>query len=177
MLEFYILGCVTSIITSILTELYLLIIYFLTGENIYIKNIGKIDKNYKKQTINGTYLAHGIRLFLSWINVIWLISITIYKTLCVLREILRKYPDDLKSLRCPLYTNPTLSPEKVWANAYALGFKMGGFEVSKNYILETFSYIEEYNNEFDSIKALELLDQLNIIDKKIINELKLQIKN
>jgi hypothetical protein len=173
MIELYLIGSILYLISAPLIELIFIIINFITGNSILIKNIEKIEKPKNKLT---TFLLnYFLSALLSWISLVWLFLATIYRVLDILRSLFRSYPEEINSLRFPLISNPKLSPEQVWANTSAIAIKTGSLYDS-SHILQIIDTAIECNEEFDPDKALELLARLNVVEIETINELKLSLR-
>ena len=173
MIEIYLIGSILYLILAPLIELIFIIINFISGNSIFIKNIEKIEKSEKN--INSLVLGYFTSAPLSWISIIWLFLATIYRVLDMLRSLLRRYPEEINSLRFPLISNPKLSPEQVWAYTCAIAIKTGSLHDS-SHILQIIDNAIECNEDFDPDKALDLLARLNVLEIEKINELKLSLR-
>ena len=85
-----------------------------------------------------------------------------------LRELMTAYPDEIMQLRYPLYNNPGMRREAVWAYLQALEAKAGGGQPSDSKLIWSMDAIIENHPSFSRIEALNHLKGLNTVNAEII---------
>lgn len=138
---------------------------WITKESVLNKNLLKLQANESISFIQKHMPTVALLLMdvaLSWIVVPILIWKIIALPLELLRKALTSTPNDIKALRYPLWNNPELTSEAVWAHITAHDAKTRG-ELINEYALHILVTAQhEIDPFFDQIKALEILDSLNI---------------
>lgn len=170
-LVIYLTGSALVILLSFFKiALYWLIGWF-TKENILQKNLRKIQAQRSfltRSLTNSGFII--IESLLSWINVvivIWQILVALLRTI---RETFASKPEKIKALRFPLWNNPDMSRESVWAHLLALEINLGEGEPHKFELFSSLEKLSEFYPEFDQKEALHHLGVLKVIDEDIISE-------
>lgn len=148
---------------------------WLSKENILYKNLKKIqppdELTFNEKTIK-FLLLFAFDITLSWLNVLVLLWLTLQLFLKVVREIFTSTPEDIKSLRFPLYNNHDMSREAVWAYTTALGLKAGANQSNnEDELFNTLNEVRSYYPFFSRTSTVNELNSLKILSPDIINKL------
>lgn len=176
----YLFGCFIAFLIQITTRTIINFIYFITKENILIKNIKKIsepDNRTKVKKFGEWALAFLLSVLASWINVIGASIHFIVFIFRFIREIIQTTPQTIKELRWPLRNNPDLSREHVWAYLVALSVKGGSTELNADLIIKEIFNITNYYEDFEKKRAVKILSTLIVINENILNEVENRINN
>jgi hypothetical protein len=108
-------------------------------------------------------------LALSWLQVLISLLWSPWKLLKMLREALTVVPQDIKQLRFPLYNNPEMSREAVWAYVRALNAKAGGSLATASELLDSLQLVADNHKHFDAALALNHLKELKAVSPEAID--------
>jgi len=180
-LYIYLAGCICYALLLPIKLLIFYFIYWISKDNILVKNVKKINPPDKKYTFMDRLIVFGMMIAfdftLSWINVaviLWQIAVELFT---VLRNIITTVPEEIKSLRFPLKNNPDMSRELVWAHMTALKVKLGELVPNDSTLILTLNEVHGYYQSFDRISALKQLDSLHIINSEIISNALKQLQS
>jgi hypothetical protein len=87
----------------------------------------------------------------------------------VLREVFTSVPQEIKQLRFPLYNNPDMSREAVWACMRALQARAGGNLATASELLGSLQAVIDNYKHFDAGLALKHLKELNVVSAEAID--------
>ncbi len=167
----YLIGCAFFIILWILNLVMHWSLGWITKENILNKNLNKLQPPNKNSSIKKSCIYFFVFLcevLLSWIGVIVQTFLFIKLPLKLIREFLTVTPEEIKVLRFPLWNNPDLSRESVWALINALLVKTGEKQFDEFELIHSLEELTRNYPSFSSNVALRQLNNLKVIDKKII---------
>lgn len=172
----YLSGCICYALLLPIKMFVFYFIYWITKDNILVKNIKKINPPDKKLTFGERITIYGIFIAvdvtLSWINVAIVLWQIIAELFNVLRHIFTSVPEEIKLLRFPLKNNPHMPRESVWAYSTALNIKFGDPIHTDFTLTESLSYVRRYYQSFDRLSALKQLDNLRVIDSETIDSVR-----
>lgn len=167
----YLLGSVCVFLLILVKLVWYYFLDWFLRANVLRKNLKKLAEPSKKTLLQTALLFVGTVLFemaLSWINVpvaLWQI-VTI--TLRTVRDSLVSVPEEIKSIRFPLKTNPDLSREAVWAIVVALKIKNQAVAPNVGNLLSALREVTEYYPDFNRGDALQRLERLDVVEKEVI---------
>ncbi len=149
-------------------RLFNLALKWATKSHICEKNLDKIGV-YIPGTPPGTagILLDIFNMFLSWITVLILPFQFIWMVVNLLREAFTPVPEPIKSLRWPLFNNPHMSPESVWAHYVALQARNGSMAISGFKLGEQLEIINN-SHRLNPIEAIKILKGLQVFDVAVI---------
>ena len=187
----YLLGSASALALVIFLAVFIYplswFIFRTTKSNVYINNLEKIPTlsriKESKKLLSRRYplvcdFAEFIRYYLfvfpllSWIGLILGAGRILMLVINPISEMLTSKPEAIKLLMLPLYNNPNMSREAVWAYTYALKIKSDGNlpdKKYKKYILSELNDLLNYHSDLDRQAALMHLKGLNVIDDNIIS--------
>ena len=171
-LFFYLLGCGCVIVLLAFKTILFWFFAWITKENILNKNLKKLLPPDERALWHKTLIFIGgllIDVLLSWIIVAviaWQILMLFLKTV---RALLASTPEAIKLLRFPLWNNPDMSREAVWAYANALKVKAGEMPPEESELLFSLNELSRSYRYFDRIAALNQLEGLNVINGDVIS--------
>jgi hypothetical protein len=170
-ISIYLAGSALVVVLTLFKVILFWFVGWVTKGNILAKNLKKILEPNNNTFLVRSGLVLGALLvesLLSWINVVvivWQIFLALVK---VLREALTTVPEEIKLLRFPLWNNPDMSRESVWAYAYALGVKAGNNPTDQTHICYSLDEMTEYYYHFDRKAALKQLSSLDVVSDDLI---------
>jgi hypothetical protein len=172
-LELYILGCVAAAVVCIFNWILLWSMRWLSKTSIFLRNMKKIQPPSEVSVVARTLSGVGAVLFeiaFSWISVLVGI-IGFFRTVFVgLREVFTSVPEGIRALRFPLFNNPHMSPEAVWAHAVAIAVLAGEPVSDASQLLAMLADVMSERSGFGACRALSILASLGVVDPKIIDE-------
>ena len=86
-----------------------------------------------------------------------------------IREAFVTVPQDIKQLRFPLYNNPDMSREAVWAYVRALHAKTGGTLSTPSELLSSLQSVIDNHKHFDARLELQHLRELHAVSAESID--------
>lgn len=173
LLLFYLVGCFAVIVLTLLKVCLFWSVGWLTGENTMVKNIKKLQPPDKTSTSLKLLKYAGIVLFealFSWISVLGILFQIFVMPLKVLRSFMAIKPDKVKALRFPLWHNPDLSRESIWAHFVALQVEAEGERKSARTLIESLEEIKDYHPRFMPREAVNDLKELGVCSEAVITE-------
>ena len=168
---FYVIGCVGAIFLYIVDATIGTAINWFTKGNILKGNLKKLDETDKQtfwEKVGIAVLLFVSSALLSWIQVLFSLWSILSKLFNLLRELLTSVPEDIKQLRFPLYNNPEMSREMVWAYLRAIEVKAGVGQPTESKLLSTMEYVTENHPYFNRVEALNHLKSLNVVNGETI---------
>jgi hypothetical protein len=167
----YLAGCLVALFVILLKAILQWFLLWISKENVLQKNLKKLEPpdarsfHAKALTIIGVLLFESL---LSWINVVVGIWQIIALPLKLLRARLAAVPEEVKQLRFPLWNNPMLSREAVWAHSVALSVKAGEIIPDDFALNQSLWELMEYHEGFDAQGALKRLAALGVLSEEDI---------
>jgi hypothetical protein len=168
----YLFGCALVFILTILKVLFVWMLAWFKKENILKKNLKKIaepdDLPIWRKWV-GYIFGILLESALSWINVVVILVQFIYYSFRYAREVFTTVPEEIKLLRFPLYNNPNMTRETIWAYMYALGVKAGNNHPNEGQLKESLDELLSYYGDFDRTIAIKELDDLKVISSDTLD--------
>jgi hypothetical protein len=168
----YIVGCVLSVILTLLRLVVFGLVGWMTKANTLNKNLKKVLPPDNHNFVEKAAMLLGmfvLNVALSWITVVVLIWQILVGLLRTLRELLSSTPEAVKLLRFPLRNNPNMSRESVWAYLQALNMKVGEKQPSESALRSSLDELLEYYPSFDRATALHELKALNVVSADAVS--------
>jgi len=170
-LSIYLLGSIFVVVLSLVKIILFWPIGWFTKGNTAIKNLKKLlppdEKTWgEKAILNIGSIAFDV--VLSWIAVLlllWQIATGLFE---MLREVISSKPEAIKVLRFPLYNNPNMSREAVWAYSCALEMKAGRNQLNEGDIIDAVNQLHSHYPSFGRTTAVKELDSLNVVSSDLI---------
>ncbi len=161
----YVIGAVFSLCLHIFNLSFFWALAWLTNEIILWHNLKKLEAQddrscFNKVTENTWPVL--IDTLASWLTVpilAWRIGV---RLLTVLNMRFAVVPEEIKRLRFPLWNNPDLSPEAVWAYTNALSV-LNGDAVDWGELVRRLELLKRAVPNLDQQKAIELFEDLKVI--------------
>lgn len=168
----YLVGSGVAVFLGLFVILEFQILSWIVKGNVCRGNLNKIQdpetQGFKASA--KLFLVNSLEAaVMSWLAVLQYLWRAFWMPISVVREALSSVPEEIKSLRYPLYNNPDLSRESVWAYACALKIKTGA-TVNAIHMKWGLEEIEGYYPSFDSEAALATLQSLVAIDEQTLIE-------
>ena len=171
-LVIYLSGCVVAALLWLVSlALFSTVDWILKG-GVVRTNLKKLDGPdtepfWTKFWTKAVLLA--LSLALSWIEVVMSLGLIAWRLMKTLREAFVTVPQDIKQLRFPLYNNPDMSREAVWAYVRALHAKTGGTLSTPSELLSSLQSVIENHKHFNARLALQHLKELNAVSRESID--------
>jgi hypothetical protein len=166
----YLVGCAITLIL-ILTKMAIYWgLSWMTKSIVFRRNVEKIQPPKEESRLLKMGLAIGMLIFevaLSWINVpigLWQIGAVIVKTM---REVFTPVPEKIKELRFPLYNNPNLERESVWAYLASLRVSAGEI-ISTDEIVSELKEIRSHYPSFSFRVAIKQLERIGVVRSDLV---------
>lgn len=138
-------------------------ICWITKGNILRQNLKKVQAPDDLTFLQQACIYIGLLLLnalFSWINVLLIPLEMIKMLLNVLREALASTPEEIKLLRFPLWNNPHMSREFVWAHYQALNVKALGIRPNADNLNDSLNELVDYYPSFRKKEAINELKKL-----------------
>jgi hypothetical protein len=177
-LTVYLFGCVVATFLLVCIRLPIGWLFrWMTKSNVAQRNFRKITARDERGW--GVYVFMYIfEIALSWISVatqvFWGMPYNVFRAL---REMLTPAPEAIRALRFPLYNNPDMSPEAVWAHLYSLHQLNGGNRATVRALLADMNEAKGNAPCFDVEHALVQLAALRHVDAEVIEQTKTAYEN
>ncbi|MEW8403719.1 MAG: hypothetical protein AB2689_28885 [Candidatus Thiodiazotropha taylori] len=168
----YLIGCVLVVVMLPIQMTLFWIIKWVTKENNLNKNLKKLQPPKEEgllQRFLFVIVMIVIEALLSWINVIVILFKTLKYILSILRESLTQKPEIVKSLRFPLWNNPDMTRESVWAHYTGLRIHAAGEQLDESDLHYSLNEVEGFYPYFDKKEAISQLKHLKVIDNEILS--------
>ena len=164
-LQIYLIGVCASFALSLSAAILFKVIYWVTGEHVLQKNLKKIrppDENSFLEKILGGLLLRVLESLLSWVDVPIILWLTMQGLLKLLREWFSSVPEEIKLLRFPLWHNPDMSVEAVWAYVNAVAIRAGETP-NWDVMMGRLDNMAEINPRINRQNAIEILENLKVM--------------
>ena len=177
--RFYLIGVAAFVILALVRIAILALARWITKENVLRKNLKKLERP-DETPVAKKILLRGFVWFIeacfSWINVIAITFKTIFDLYKIIREYLTPDTEEIKALGFPLWNDPDLSSESVWAYKIALLCKS---EQPQNMdaITDSAQQVMEKRPDFDYTEALTQLEGLDVVNQELISAAKSRLKS
>jgi hypothetical protein len=171
-LTVYLVGCAVAVLFWLVdVALFSALDWILKG-GVLRKNLRKLDAP-DTETFWTKFWVHAVLLLLSfalsWIQVLISLFSILWRLMKIVREAFVTVPEDIKQLRFPLYNNPEMSREAVWAYTRALQAKAGGNLATVSELLGSLQSVIDNCKHFDARGALKHLRELNAVSAEAID--------
>lgn len=168
----YLVGCAVAVALTVVASIAVHVVSWMSKGNICAKNLRKLDPPEVSPAAAylGVLVLNGI---LSWLTVLsflaWQFPVAVFR---FVRELVTSTPETIKLLRFPLYNNPHMTAEAVWAQVVALNLAAGADRPTVRSVLEGLDEVKGKVASFHPELAIDQLSFLKAVDTAVIAEVK-----
>jgi hypothetical protein len=168
----YLSGAVATLLLHVFHIAFFWAFAWLTNEHVLKSNLKKLEapdhrKWHEKLVASSVPIA--IDVFFSWLAVPFMVWKIFVRLLTVLKMRFASIPEEIKKLRFPLWNNPNMSTETVWAYSNALSV-LGGDTVDWGELVRRLNNLELAVPDVDREKAIEIFEGLKVMRPRPVYE-------
>lgn len=161
----YIIGAIVTFLLHIFHIILFWALAWLTNEHILWRNLKKLERPDHKEwyvKLAGNSFLIAIDVFFSWLGAPLIAWRIFARLLTTAKMRFATVPEEIKKLRFPLWNNPELSTEAVWAYTSALSV-LNGDAVDWGTLVWQLRHLKLVAPNVDEQKAIEIFEGLKVM--------------
>lgn len=181
MWELYFFGAIASLVLGFFLQGLFWILGGITGDRVFGKNLRKIyifsnGLSFSEVEVKPSVGMYLFEISISWLGFFFKCFLAIRGVYQILQHGFKHMPERVKEVRYPLFNNPNLSAESVWARWTAIPILLGD-PINNSRLVDDLSRVQGKNEHFNVERALTALAELNVLKSEDLETLRTMTKN